>query len=327
MRRPLAIAFTTGVAALVGSQVLCWHHARAMTTFVAAGARTPPPEELDAAGRLRTLLLGVRIPRPEASRAPEDLGLPRQDLPWTGPEDTPQVAWHIPAGGGEAAGTVILWHGYAAARDQLLETAARLHAAGQACVLADLPGSGDGPGNTTTLGLREAESVARLARAVREATGEDPVLYGFSMGGSAVLHALARADELALPVRGAVVEATFARLLTTVQRRFHLMGLPGSPGAELLLFWGGWQAGFDADAIAPVAWAEEVTVPVLVLQGGADPRATPEDGAAIAAALGAHGELALLEGLAHAQAAAEDPSGWDRAVLPWLGRLQPSDGP
>lgn len=313
----LVMGLVAGVVSLVGSQWLCWRHARAMTTFRDGGTRTLPPEELDAPGRLRTLLLGVEVPRPAPVRSPDVLGLHHEPLPWTGPGGQAQVAWRIPADA-SGPGTVILWHGYAAARDQLLETAALLHEAGWDCVLGDFPGSGDGPGHTTTLGLREAESVARLARRVREDTGEDPVLYGFSMGGAAILQALSGEDT---PARGAVVEGTFARLRTTVQRRFRLMGLPGSPGAELLLFWGGWQAGFDAFALEPAARAAEVRVPVLVLQGAADPRATPEDGAAIAAALGPRGSLVEVPGLAHEQAAAAAPEAWSRAVLPYLSEL------
>ncbi len=304
---------------LVLSQLLVFQHARAMTTWASDGARTPPPEELDSWGKARVLLTGVRVPRPMPSRSPADLELPHELRPWTGPDEVPQEAWQIPpAPGSSPKGTVILWHGYAAACDQLLETASRLHQDGWTTVLANLGGSGDGGWDRTSLGLREAESVALLARELHEETGEEPALYGFSMGGAAILEALARHRT---PARGAVVEATFARLRTTVQRRFRLMGLPGSPGAELLLFWGGVQAGFDPFDHNPEERAAEVGVPVMVVQGADDARVSPQDAHAIHDALPAGSALLLLDGVGHEQAAQVAPKRWDDAVLPWLDGL------
>ena len=56
-------------------------HARAMLRFVPAGERTPPPEELDAIGRIRVILSGVRIPRPVSRLEPSAPGLRATDHP------------------------------------------------------------------------------------------------------------------------------------------------------------------------------------------------------------------------------------------------------
>jgi alpha-beta hydrolase superfamily lysophospholipase len=76
---------------------------------------------------------------------------------------------------------------------------------------------------------------------------------------------------------GLILEMPYGSLLDTVRRRFELMGFPVSaPFAELLVFWGGVQHGYNAFQLNPVAFASAVTTPTLLLGGSQDYRVSPE---------------------------------------------------
>lgn len=303
---------TSGIAAFTAVNLLSWLHAGAMTTFAEAGARTPPPEELTRLGKVKVLLTGVQIPRPMPVRTPADVGLDAEEHLIHG--DPPIALWHVPHP--DHKGVILLAHGYAAARDQLLDTAAALHAEGWSVVMMDQRGSGDSGGDSTTLGYREAEDLAAVAAWTASTLGEpEPVLYGFSMGAASALRA---AGVLGVRARAVVVEACFDRMVVTIRRRFNTMGLPGSPGAELLVFWGGVRGGFNGLRHDPARYASGVAVPTMVIQGNQDPRVHVEDAQAIADALGDRGELVVVDGLGHQPLVEVEPERWRTTVGPFL---------
>jgi alpha-beta hydrolase superfamily lysophospholipase len=177
--------------------------------------------------------------------------------------------WIIPA---ESSDTVaVLFHGYSSEKSGLLHEAALFHDLGCDVVLVDFPGHGDSPGNRTSLGLEEARDVAAVYDWVRTTRPDHRiVLYGHSMGGAAVMRALATMD---IEPEAAVVEAVFDTLLQAVRFRFELLSAPSFPAAEILLFWGSVQLGvngFDHDV---VDYARDVRIPVLIIHGEQDRRA------------------------------------------------------
>ena len=119
------------------SQGIVWQHARAMTTFVADGPRTAPPEALSFAGKVRTLVFGVNIPRPVASETPADHGLTATERRIPG--GAGQLSLLVFEGGEQV---IVVVHGYAAERSQLFPTVARLLDLGYTVVAPDLRGVG-----------------------------------------------------------------------------------------------------------------------------------------------------------------------------------------
>ena len=67
-----------------------------MTGFRAGGPRTASPEDLGALQKVRTLITGVSIPRPESERTPADLGLPFEVHRFPGSGGHELEAWHLP---------------------------------------------------------------------------------------------------------------------------------------------------------------------------------------------------------------------------------------
>ncbi len=283
-------------------------HAWRFTHFSAASARTPAPESLSTADRLLVLFTGVVHPRPVNTRFPADVGLLASRATIGG-----AATWMIP---GKGPDVVVLFHGYGGSKSDLLEEARWFSSAGYSVVAVDFPGSGESPGDRTSLGWSEAEVVNRVAEQVR--TPGRLVLFGKSMGSAAVLRAVGvhglRADAL-------VLENPFDRLVTTVGHRFESMGLPAFPGAQLLVFWGGVQLGYDGFGHDPVAYARTVGVPTLLLHGEDDPRVHPSEVLAIAQALAGPHRVELFPGAAHEGLITADRARWEGAVGGFLGQL------
>ncbi len=304
---------------VVGINAAAFLHARSMTHFVDAGRRTAPPERLSVIETARVLLTGVTVARPRDRRTPAALGLAYETLRFASGHGPELAAWALP--GRPDQPLVVLFHGYAASKATLLPTARALHDLGAATLLVDFHGSGDSTGSGTTLGVREARDVAAaVAFARRTWPGRRLLLYGFSMGGAALLRAVAQEN---VRPHGIVLEATFDSLLHTTRRRFVSMGLPPTPLAELLLFWGGVQQGFNPFQNDPLAYARAVACPTLVLQGGEDRRVSVAEAEALHAALGPQSELVVVPGVGHQSIARAAPAVWRQAVAPFLRALPP----
>jgi dipeptidyl aminopeptidase/acylaminoacyl peptidase len=250
------------------------------------------------------------VPRPENSRTPADLDLPYETVRIPVADGGEIEAWHVLS---EKPGLLaILLHGYAAEKSALLTEARLLHGLGHAVLLVDFRGSGESTGSVTTSGVREAEDVAAVfAYARRRWPARRILLLGQSMGAAAVLRAAAvhgvRPDYI-------VAEAVFDTMLNTVRNRFATMGVPSFPSAQLLVFWGGRQVGFDGFAHNPVDYAASVACPVLFLHGEEDPRATPAQARRVYDRISGTKRLVTFPGVGHRSYAAARPREWLDAV-------------
>lgn len=314
MKRFVRLSMAALLSALIAVNLLAFMQARAMTRFVERGDRTAKPEQLSVLDKFSVLLSGVTIPRPINRRTPLDLSLPYESHRVPSARSNLLEAWFIP--GESDRPMVALFHGYAATKSSLLTTARGFHGLGYPVLLVDFYGSGGSSGSGTTVGINEADDVAAVARYIRGKWPERKlVLYGFSMGASAVLRAVA---VNGVPVAGLIIEASFDRLLNTARDRFIAMGLPASPFAELLLFWGGVQNGFNPFAHNPADYARAVKRPVLMLHGGADTRVPVDQARNVAAALDRNARLIVYDEVPHMPIVEASRDEWSRDVAEFL---------
>ena len=295
--------------------VMAYRHARAFFFYTENGQRTLSPEELSWQQKASVLVRGIHVPKPKAHTAPGDFGMPFRSITVPGRDGLALGAWLIPHE--NAASTVVMFHGYSSEKSGLLPEAKLFHEMGHELVLVDFPGSGESPGNMTSLGIHEADDVAAVIDWARtQWPDRQLVVYGHSMGGAAIMRAIALRH--AKP-DAAIVESVFDTLLDAIRFRFRLMSVPSFPSAEMLLFWGGQQLGengFDHDV---VAYGRLITLPVMMLHGERDNRASLSGAKQVHAALAGEKELMVLPEAGHVNPCLSDPAAWQSAVA-WFIR-------
>ena len=269
-RRILITISSLLILSIISVNIIAYTQVRAMTHFVTTGQKTRPPESLNPFQKIKILLIGVRIPRPANTTTPADLNLPFQTFRFGGQAASDCEAWYIPADHPKAL--CLAFHSYASSKDSMLTAAKAFHELDYDVLMTDFRGSGGSLGNDTTIGYREADDVSAAVNFAKYQWPHEPqILYGQSMGAAAILRAIA---DLNVQPQAIIIESTFDRMLSTVENRFHAMGLPAFPFARLLVFWGGEQLGYSAFDLNPADYAIRVHCPVLMMQGGRDPRVT-----------------------------------------------------
>jgi len=294
-----------------------------MMHFTAGNPRTHEPEKLTIAQKLKVLLCGVNIPRPQTSASPGDLGPATSSLQLDCTNGIKLGAWYYP--GPSEKPLVILFHGYSSEKSGTLSEARAFLKMGLSVLLVDFRGSGDSSESYTTIGFDEAEDVAAAVRYARAyLPHREVVLYGQSMGAAAILRAVhscgVRPDAI-------IVEAVFDKMLNTVRHRFEAMGVPSFPSAELLVFWGGRQAGFNGFRHNPVDYAASVNCPILFLHGTADPRAHIEEARRVFAAVPASKRFKGFPAVGHEASVVRFPAEWNETVGMFLAEVENETAP
>ena len=309
------------VIAALAFNLAAYQHAWHMTHYVDSGLRTASPESLTWDEKLRTLVFGVRIPRPTNDTDPDALGLPYETLRFAAADGVWLEAWYVPAprdSSERRPPLAVLFHGYASAKESLLDEARAYRELGLDTMLVDFRGSGGSAGAHTTIGWDEAHDVAAAASFARERYGPSHLLlHGNSLGAVAVLRAC---HALEVDADALVLEAPFASLLDTTVRRFARTGVPSFPAAQLLVFWGGVQLGFDGFRVRPRDWIGDLTSPALFLFGTEDPNILPEEAEAMLAAAPAAVEHRIVNGAGHPPLVHGHRATWLREVRGFLER-------
>ncbi|MDP4221160.1 MAG: alpha/beta fold hydrolase [Bacteroidota bacterium] len=272
--------------------VFAFIHAYKFTHYSSASSspRTKGPDELSSSEKIATLFAGVTNPKPRLTRFPakeyQTISLVHSDT---------IEAWSIPAA--NAKGIVILFHGYAGCKSDLLDPAAIFDSLGYSCVLVDFSGSGGSSGRITTLGVEEADEVRYWVDHIHRTTPSLPIyLYGVSMGAVSILRSQALST---LPVKAIILECPFESLLSSIKNRFDMMSVPSFGFAQTLAFWGGVQHGFWAFSHNSCDYAKKVSCPTLLLYGRKDRKVTMEETQDIYSALRVKKELVIFDSAGH----------------------------
>lgn len=290
---------------LLGNFIAC-NHAYRFTHFADSGLeKTRKPEELSFGQKLHTLLWGVQVPKAVNREVPVGA---YETIRLDGAQNL--EAWLVPVP--DRKGTVILFHGFSSSKSSLLAYAQEFTAKGYATLLVDFRGSGGSSGFTTTIGFKEAEDVTAAVAYARERFPEDElILFGCSMGAAAIMKA---AEDNVLPVDKLIIECPFGSLLTTTRTRFEAMGFPAFPFAELLLFYGGLHTGFNPFKHNPTDYAEQITIPTLLLYGAKDQRVSRQEIDQIYANLAGEKELVVFPNSGHEIYLNDHRADWNRSV-------------
>jgi len=309
-KKCIAAGVTVAVAGFAGLNVSAYSHARAMMRFSPGGDRTSKPEALNIWQKARVLSTGVNVPRPATDGSPPDLAADCRPLEISAPAGITVRAWYCDRG--ESTPLTILFHGYATEKTSLLEEARTLLDLGSSVLLVDFRGSGGSSEAYTTIGIHEADDVAAVVRFTEQNLSHSrTVLFGQSMGAVAILRAI-HVDGI--QPDAVILEAVFDTMLNTVRNRFRAMGVPSFPSAELLVFWGGHQWGFNGFEHNPVDYAPSLRCPALFMHGQHDPRAALEEGRRVFNAAPDPKRFVTFSRTGHESYIATQPTQWRTAV-------------
>lgn len=296
--------------AFVALNVLAYNHAYAMMHFTSQGGRTREPERLVGLAKFKVLLTGVNIPRPESALPPSAVDPNCRVLFIGETEGIRLAAWYCDRG--RDTPLVMLFHGYSAEKSSLIEEAKTFLALGASVLLVDFRGSGESSKSYTTIGVREADDVAAVARyAEAHLRHSGMIFFGQSMGAVAILRAVIHDG---VSPDAVILEAIFDTMLNTVRNRFASMRIPSFPSAQLLVLWGGWQWRFDGFQHNPVDYAAALQCPALFMHGSDDPRATITEGRRVFDAVSGDKTFLAVQKTGHHSYVAANGVEWTVAV-------------
>lgn len=298
------------IIAVLLVNVVAFLHAYRFTHFSSAEiTRSEVATDISLIQKLGMLFTGINNPRPQNKTLPS---VPYETISLRGTATL--EGWLMPVE--QPKGTVVLFHGYAGWKGELLPTAAAFRELGYRTLLIDFPGSGGSKGDDTTIGYREAQDVRAVYDYARQHFPEDKlILYGFSMGAAAIMRAV---DKYGIAPDALVLGCPFSTMRETVHNRFRMLGIPPVVFADLLVLWGGVQHGYWAFSHNPVDYAERITVPTLLLYGQQDQRVTLSETERIYQALAGPKELVVFEQADHESYAGHDPQRWKKKVSSFL---------
>lgn len=210
---------------------------------------------------------------------------------------------------------IVVCHGFAMNRGELLDLARGLRDRGHAVLLFDFRAHGGSEGARSTIGVREADDIcAALAflRARPELAGRRIGAAGISMGAAATLLAAARFPA----IEAVVADSSFATLHDIAASGLRLLyRLPAFPFAALTVRFGELftrtriRLNRPIDAVGAIA-----PRPLLLIHAAADQLIPVADAHALYAAAGEPKELWIVPGLPHAYTFIDRPDEYVRRL-------------
>jgi alpha-beta hydrolase superfamily lysophospholipase len=230
-------------------------------------------------------------------------------------QDSQEIgAWFVQ--GSEEAPSILLLHGNGGSRGSSLSRAAALAERGNSVMMITLRAHGDSTGDWNDFGYSARHDViAAVGELERRRPGRPIVVFGTSLGAAAAIFA---SSDLSHRVGGYILECPYRDLKSAVRNRAraHLPTVVDRLAYSGLLMVAPLVIA-DLEKISPIDAIAGIPadVPVLILAGGADRRATPEEIRAIHRRVGSHGRLVFVAGAEHHTIPQADPDLYWRSVI------------
>ena len=225
--------------------------------------------------------------------------------------------------GNADAPSVLLLHGNGGSRWNCLSRAEVLAGEGCTVLLVSLRAHGDSTGEFNDIGYSARHDiVAAVDFLERRRPGKPVIIHGTSMGSAAAVFA---SGELGRRVRGYLLECPYRDLKTAVWNRVE-NALP--PLIDRVAYHGLVLASPlvlpDLGRISPLAAVEGIPtdVPVLIMAGGRDRRARPDEAGAIHDRVRSHASLSVFEGADHMKLLDAEPERYRREVIGFVREVE-----
>jgi pimeloyl-ACP methyl ester carboxylesterase len=235
------------------------------------------------------------------------------------------AGWYIPAanGAGPTGATVVLVHGWAANKSEVLKYAVPFHATYNV-VAIDLRGGGRSSKSEVTFGLREKLDLEAIIDWLERTKHPAHIaVMGNSMGGATAVMAAVNDQR----IEALILDSTHARVEDLVGRRLEVdEGHPSLPGTPAILL-GIWlRTGLNLMDANPINYIPALGHrPLLLIHGTADQQDLPERSVnanyRAAQAAGVPAELHMCEGATHGHVIDTCPADWGRWSVEFLDRV------
>ena len=226
-------------------------------------------------------------------------------------------AWYMP--GRPDGPSAIVLHGFRSRRSEGMKLAEILVGEGYSVLAVTLRAHGDSEGDYTDVGYSSRHDVATAVEWLETRRPGKPVLVqGTSMGAAAAIYA---AEELQTRVSGYILECPFDDIRSAVQNRISKQlpwPLDLAAYAGLRVFAPIFLP--DMDRMAPVEHVAAIpaSVPVLIMAGGRDRRARPEEVTAVYDRIASHGKLVVFPEADHGHLAEQCGEPYRAAVVEFV---------
>lgn len=207
---------------------------------------------------------------------------------------------------------VLLLHGVAGNRVDMLPRAEVLWRAGYAVLLPDLQAHGESDGKAITFGYLESLDAIAAVDYLHERLPDLPVAgVGVSLGGAAFLLASG-----SLTIEALIVESVYPTIEAAVSNRIsHLVGPLSTVLTPALLGQLRPRLGFWPSALRPIDHIGSIGCPVLVVSGGLDRHTTQAETRRLLAAASEPKQLWLVPRAEHEDLYRFAPEAWETTAL------------
>jgi len=210
----------------------------------------------------------------------------------------------------EAIGSAVLMHGVRGNRTDLVGRVSLFRDLGFSVLIFDFQAHGESDGEAITFGARESLDAIAAVEYVREEQPAAPVLaLGVSLGGAAALLA-----ENSLGADILILESVYSTIDQAVKNRLNMRLPLGGALSPLLVSQLQLRAGIAPAELSPLAAAENVNIPVLVMSGSDDLHTLGWETEAIYNAIPAVKSLYFFAGAAHQNLQRFDPLAYQSVV-------------
>jgi uncharacterized protein len=204
--------------------------------------------------------------------APADFPFPVHDASWVTGDGQTIKGWFVPASDSDRA--IVLLHGFAGDRRQMLSRARLFREAGYNVLLYDARACGESTGDFVTFGYREAQDLVGAVEYLRTKKLQRIACLGVSQGGATILFA---AKDLA-DLRCAVCESAFDELSHAIHNRFHhYVLLPGWLAGCIMIPVAEYRTGLCVDEVRPIEHIAGLACPIMIVSGEQDVKTTPSE--------------------------------------------------
>ncbi len=265
-------------------------------------------------------LTGRAAPMATEAQAPNSLGQV-ESLRLSTSDGETLGAWFVR--GSPMKPAIVLMHGNRGSRHAVVNVAQWLRKLDFPILMPTLRAHGDSTGEKNDLGYSAChDAIAAVAELERRCAGQPVVLFGQSLGAAAALFA---AEPLGDRVAGLILECPYENLYTAARNRTRAY----LPAPLDFVAYAGLRVAApivlpDVDRINLVDAAGRVPakMPVLVLAGGKDDRARPEEARRIVDRLGSRARLEVMADAKHLNLCECDRSNYLRCVVDFLLQIE-----